>query len=97
LKNSGLNKISDEKLKIIKDHIDKIPKYNSHYCREQSTFDYLPLEMTLDKIYAVYKEENLIESVSLSSYKRFFYDNFNLKFKSLKKETCNTCGSLIVQ
>lgn len=97
LKSGGLNKISDEKLKIIKDHIDKIPKYKSHYCREQSTFQYLLLDMTLDKMYAAYKEENITEPVSFSSYKRFFYDNFNLKFKSLKKDTCNTCDSLNVQ
>ncbi|KAL4083711.1 hypothetical protein QTP88_029027 [Uroleucon formosanum] len=97
VKNGGLNKIHDEKLKIIKEHIDKIPKYKSHYCREQSSFQYLPLEMTLEKMYAAYKEENMTESVSFSSYKRFFYDNFNLKFKSLKKDTCNTCDTLNVQ
>lgn len=97
VKNGGLNKIPDEKLKIIKEHIDKIPKYKSHYCREQSSFQYLPLEMTLEKMYAAYKEENMTESVSFSSYKRFFYDNFNLKFKSLKKDTCNTCDTLNVQ
>jgi len=93
VKNGGLNKISDEKLKIIKDHINKIPKYKFYYCSEQSTSQYFPLEMTLDKIYATYKEENLTEAVSFSSYKRFFYDHINLKFRSSKKDTCNTCDS----
>jgi len=49
LKNGGLNKISEEKLKTIKDQINKIPKYTLHYCREQSNFQYLPQEMTIEK------------------------------------------------
>jgi len=51
--------------------------------------------MTIEKMYAVYKEEN--EPVSISNYKRYFYNCFNLKFKTLKKDTCNTCDSLKVQ
>ncbi|KAE9522071.1 hypothetical protein AGLY_017531 [Aphis glycines] len=47
LKNGGLNKISEEKLKTIKYQINKIPKYTSHYCREQSNFQNLPPEMTI--------------------------------------------------
>lgn len=96
LKNGGFNKITEEKLKIIKDQINKIPKYTSHYCREQSSFQYLPPEMTIEKMYAAYKEEEN-EPVSFSTYKRYFYNCFNLKFKTLKKDTCNTCDSLKVQ
>lgn len=46
-------------------------------------------------MYAAYKDEEN-EPVSFSTYKRYFY-NFNLKFKSLKKDTCNTCDSFKVQ
>lgn len=62
--------MSDEKLQIIKDHIDKILKYKSHFCRKQSIFKYLSLDMsrTMD---AVYNEENITAPVSFSSYKVF--------------------------
>lgn len=40
-------------------------------------------------MYEKYKSENPNVQVSLSQYKRIFYDNFNLHFKPLKTDTCN--------
>lgn len=34
-----------------------------------------------------------IDAVSFSTYRRIFLNQFNLKFISLKKDTCNTCDS----
>lgn len=96
LKNGDFNKMSVEKFKVVKNQINKIPNYTSHYCREQSDFQYLPPEMTIEKMYTAYKEEEN-EPISFSTYKLYFYNNFHLKFKFLKKYTCHTCDSLKVQ
>jgi len=36
------------------------------------------------------------DPVSLSTYKQVFYTNFNLRFKTVKKDTCKTCDRLTV-
>lgn len=117
-KQGGANKISEEKLNAVKEHINKLPRYKSHYRRENTDSDFLAPDMTLVKMYDLYVEnligeENIdmvkewreknekekrtvlkiIDAVSFSTYRRIFLDNFNLKFKSLKKDTCSTCDS----
>lgn len=41
-------------------------------------------------MYRKYKEE-LENPVSFQTYRRIFFSKFNLKFKALKKDTCNIC------
>lgn len=43
----GHNKISPEALQSVIEHIKKLPKYKSHYCREKTDREYLPQHMTL--------------------------------------------------
>lgn len=88
----GANKINNVKLQEIKTHINKLPRYKSHYRRAESDSEYLPPEMTLQKMYDLYTEETS-EPVSFSTYRRIFLKHFNLKFKHLKKDTCNICDS----
>lgn len=91
----GKNKISEHRLQEVIQHIDKFPRYKSHYAREQSTCMYLRSDTTLSVMYNLYKEGS--ESpVSFSKYKDIFLRHFNLKRKPLKKDTCNTCDKLEV-
>ncbi|XP_039291195.1 uncharacterized protein LOC111052803 [Nilaparvata lugens] len=117
----GRNQLTDDQINHVKDQINKIPKYKSHYRRENNDCDFLPPEMTLQKMYNKYIEEKIetcslqkeysirqfscanqeerkgiiksINAVSFSSYRKIFLKHFNLKFKPLKKDTCNTCDS----
>lgn len=55
--------------------------------------------MTVQKIYEIYtenlKNENPMKKpVSFETLKRIFYSHFNLRCKSLKKDTCNRCDAL---
>lgn len=89
----GRNKIDEDRKQEIITQINKIPKYKSHYRREQCfETQFLPPEITLALMYRMYKGEAM-KPVSFVSYKRIFYSEFNLKFKSLKKDTCNTCDT----
>ncbi|CAG9829886.1 unnamed protein product [Diabrotica balteata] len=89
-------KMPEDRRQRIIDHISKFPKYKSHYCRNQSERLFLNSDVTLDKMFNLYKEEHQ-DSVSFSSYKRIFYDNFNLQRKRLKKDTCNKCDNFAVK
>lgn len=89
-KQGAHNKISQQKTEEVVNQINKIPKYTSHYRRERSDAEYLPPGLTLQEMYEVYKAE-AVEPVSFSTYRRIFLKKFNLKFKHLKKDTCNKC------
>ena len=95
-------KCINKKVKRVKDHINKIPKYKSHYCLATTDSHFIPAEYTLTKLYELYKEENN-DPVSQSKYNEIFNTHFNLKRKPLKKVvqpvillnlTCSTCDSL---
>ncbi|XP_030765647.1 uncharacterized protein LOC115889720 [Sitophilus oryzae] len=86
-------KISDIQRQEVVNHIKKIPKYKSHYRREQTDREYLPIDMTIECMYNLYKLE-VNNPVSLSTYKKIFYSDFNITRKKLKKDTCNKCDTL---
>ncbi|CAG9761200.1 unnamed protein product [Ceutorhynchus assimilis] len=59
LKQGGKNKLTDDRVQAVVNHINKIPKYSSHYRREQTNAEYLPPGTTIQKMYDMYKEEEI--------------------------------------
>jgi hypothetical protein len=53
--------------------------------------------MTLTKMYQLYVDGRKTGIVSFTKFKRIFYEKFNLKFKTLKKDTCNKCDTFQVK
>lgn len=92
----GQNKLSFAQKEEVCEHIESFPKYVSHYCRKVTNAKFLSSDLTLTKMYELYTEKRE-NSVSFSSYKRIFYDNFNLRFKAPKKDTCQRCDRFVVQ
>lgn len=88
--NGGWNALSAATKEGIRSHISSFPKYISHYNRSQTDSRYLHCNLNLRKIFDLYKKKHE-DSVSFSSYKRIFYDDFNLRFKKPKKDTCLRC------
>lgn len=89
----GHNKMSLEQKNDIIAHIRMFPKYKSHYCRDRrNQQEYLPIGITIKKMYELYKGE-YENVVSLSAYHKIFLTEFNLKTKSPRKDTCNKCDS----
>lgn len=94
----GYNKVSDEHFDFIVEIINKLPKYESHYRRDKNNDAlYLQPGMTVAKIYDIYKQEFTLKyndeqkCVSFEYLKKVFFTKFNLRCKSLKKDTCNKC------
>ncbi|CAG9765894.1 unnamed protein product [Ceutorhynchus assimilis] len=56
----GHNKISDEQKNSVISHINKFPRYKSHYCRmKKDKQEYLTEGTTLTVMYKLYKDENV--------------------------------------
>ena len=78
------NKTSEEKIEMIKEHISKFPCYQSHYSRRDNpNRKYLSPDLSVSKMYALYKEhcsEQDVEAVSEWKYRHVFNTTFNLTF-----------------
>lgn len=68
VKSGGKNAISEEQLKQIKDFIQSLPKYSSHYCKDSTSAIFLAPNLNLTIIYDLYKEkyENPVMSVFMT-------------------------------
>ena len=83
------NKTSDEQIRLVKEHINSFPKYQSHYSQSQSPHRmYLSSELTIVMMYNMYKQNHGGDSVS-----KTFNESFNLSFGTPKTDTCKTCDS----
>lgn len=96
------NKIPDIKIEIIKEHINKFPKYSSHYTRNKTpNRKYLPQDCSLKEMYKLYcefcREEKQDEPVKESFYRNIFNTQFNLSFKRPNTDTCDKCDQFKIK
>lgn len=92
------NKTSDQATEKVKEHINSLPKYSSHYSRVRSpNMKYLSTDLSIKKLYTLYvemcKEQN-ISPVKESLYRYIFQTQFNLSIKRPQTDTCDKCDTL---
>lgn len=87
----GVNKITVQQYQDVVDFIKKVPTYESHYCRKETSAKFLSPGVTLAELIEVYMEEYKDSKVSETKFKDIFYKEFNLRSAILKKDTCNFC------
>lgn len=92
----GWNALSQEIKLEVHLHIESFPRYVSHYCRKQTDAKFLNSNLNLAKMFDLYKTKHK-SPVSFSTYKRIFYDNYNLRFKRPKKDTCLRCDLFVTR
>lgn len=93
------NKISEERIQSVFEHIESIPKYVSHYSREKNPdrvyLDHdINISILYKDFYMTWCQEKNIEPVKEDRYRRIFCSKFNIGFKLPKVDTCATCDEL---
>lgn len=74
----------------IRNHIKKFPVIESHYCRANSTKQYLEKDLNLAQMYRLYISEVEVPA-KLSAYRTIFNSEFNIAFEKPKKDACEKC------
>ena len=83
------NKTSKSRTKEVVEHIKSFPVVESHYCRKDSRKLYLGAELSIGKMYSLYKSCSA-DPVSRSKYRSIFKE-FNYGFHVPKKNLCAEC------
>ena len=88
-------RIHEEHITHIKDHIRMFPTYESHYTRSHSASRrFLPAHLTVSTMYDMYREKCIQDSVEPQKEWKFrdiFNHEFNLTFHQPLKDTCKKC------
>lgn len=82
--------IDDELKEKVRDHINSFPRIEAHYCRKDSTKEYLEGDLSLAEMYRLYSA-SVENPVKESLYRHIFNHEFNLEFFKPKKDRCDTC------
>lgn len=88
------NKSPEDVLNDIREHIQSIPRIESHYCRASTTREYVDGSRSLTSIYEDYKS-NMVERRrpfgQLPVFRMIFNTEFNISFHIPKKDQCDLC------
>lgn len=83
------NKRTPEELQDVKNHILSFPSHESHYCRNRINKKFLSSDLSISRMYGLYKE-NRGNPVCLTIYSQCFHE-LGLSFKKPKLDTCHKC------
>jgi hypothetical protein len=92
------NKTTDEQEQGVNSHINSFPKMDPHYCRRDSTKQYLSPDLNIRKMFHLYKtdfcvRQNIVNPVSYTKYRNIFTSQYNLKCFVPKKDQCTQCNA----
>lgn len=87
------NKNRDTVIRQLVDaYINRFPRIESHFCRQNTDSEYLSSDLTLTKMHSMFcnEQNDSRMSVSFTFYSRIFHEK-NLSFHHLKKDQCTLC------
>lgn len=94
-KSKPSNKTPDHILNGVRRHIESFPAMESHYTRKDSTKLYLANNLSIKRMYVLYKaqcQSNLLPFVKESKYRSIFCNEYNIGFFKPKKDQCALCS-----
>lgn len=79
---------------LVDAHIDRFPRIESHYCRQDTDIEYLSSDLTLSKMHRMFckEQKDRQTSVSYTFYVKIFHEK-NLSFHHPKKDQCTLCNT----
>lgn len=97
------NKLPAHVKDSIRSHISQFPTVQSHYSRERSSKKYLDSNLSISKMYEMYREEMLENNVPENEipkswlYFEIFNNEFNYSFKLPDNDTCDQCDEFLIK
>ena len=80
---------------LVKNHINSLPRQESHYGRAKSNKEYLSPELNINRLYNSFKDKFPETNISSKYYRKIFKTDFpNLSFQPPRTDTCKECDSL---
>lgn len=86
--------IPDIEKNYVREHINSIPRVESHYCRMRTNKEYFDTTLNFSRLYDLYKDwcnEKNITPVKKSCYRNIFNYEFNIEFLKPKSDRCDVC------
>lgn len=91
-KNPCKNKISEEILKTIDDHIRSFPSKISHYAGKEIT--YLDARLNILQMHELFVKRYASLNIKYDFYRKYFFENFNFRFGRPQVDVCSKCEQL---
>ena len=88
------NKTSENLMQKVRQHIESFPKVEGHYTRQDSNRQYLGSELSITRMYELYKEKHQANGEAIVGpqiYRRVFNEEYNFSFHVPKKDQCSLC------
>ena len=93
-KHAHHNQVNPEILQSVRDHINSVPRIESHYTRANTTREFIDGGLTVKELHRNYvSNRGTLASASFDMYYRIFNTEFNLSFFVPKKDQCDLCES----
>jgi hypothetical protein len=87
----------DMERELIIAHIKSLRCVQSHYSLNEAKRLYLPAELDIPKLFALFKERNPLSTAEEHTYREVFNTRFNISFGKTKGDTCATCDKFMVE
>ncbi|KAJ4428795.1 hypothetical protein ANN_25788 [Periplaneta americana] len=82
---------------LVRNHIESMPAEESHYSRFVSQKPYISSELSLEKMYDLFKETNPNVKCSRSIYRDIFRSEFKLRFGAPRSDSCAYRDEMYIQ
>lgn len=93
-KHSNHRKTDPEVLASVRNHINSIPRIESHYVRSDTSREFIDGGLTISEMHRNYSSQRTtanLQAANYDTYSRIFNTEFNIGFFLPKKDQCDIC------
>lgn len=93
-KHGSHQKVSDDVKNSVREHINSIPRIESHYLRKQSSKEFIEGGKTIAELHRDYERQRKAQGMQAANYHMYndiFNSEYNISFFVPRKDMCNFC------